>query len=295
MLRAKTFLVLTIAAAFAAVANAANFSGTSALQFTKRAVDFGPRPSGSAANQKLQAYILNELKLDGCTVSEDAFVAQTPRGAVPMKNIIAKFAGKSGRAIVITGHFDTKYYPGRNFVGANDGGSSTGFLLELGRVLAGQPRTDNIYLVFFDGEEAVREEWAGEDNLYGSRHLAERWRKDGTITRIKALINVDMIGDKNLDMKRDPNSSTTLNKLVWSTAAELGYQAYFVDQPLPMEDDHQPFLKLRVPAIDLIDFDYGLNNRFWHEDTDTMDKLSAQSLEIVGTVVVEVIHRLERQ
>src|SRR5580698_10538003 len=156
MLRAKTFLVLTFAAA---VANAANFSGASALQFTKRAVDFGPRPSGSAANQKLQAYILNELKLDGCTVSEDAFVAQTPRGAVPMKNIIAKFAGKSGQAIVITGHFDTKNYPGRNFVGANDGGSSTGFLLEMGRVLAKEPRTDDVYLVFFDGEEAVREEW----------------------------------------------------------------------------------------------------------------------------------------
>ncbi|MGD1091354.1 MAG: M28 family peptidase [Bryobacteraceae bacterium] len=295
MLRAKTFLVLTFAVAVAAVANAANFSGASALQFTKRAVDFGPRPSGSAANLKLQAYILNELKLDGCTVSEDAFVAQTPKGAVPMKNIIAKFPGKSGHAIVITGHFDTKNYPGRNFVGANDGGSSTGFLLEMGRVLAKEPRADDVYLVFFDGEEAVREEWEGEDNLYGSRHLAERWRKDGTITRIKALINVDMIGDKNLDMKRDPNSSPALNKLVWSTAAELGYQAYFLNANLPMEDDHQPFLKLRVPAIDLIDFNYGLDNRFWHEDTDTMDKLSAQSLEIVGTVVVEVIHRLERQ
>jgi len=295
MLRAKTFLVLTFAVAVAAVANAANFSGASALQFTKRAVDFGPRPSGSAANLKLRAYILNELKLDGCTVSEDAFVAQTPKGAVPMKNIIAKFPGKSGHAIVITGHFDTKNYPGRNFVGANDGGSSTGFLLEMGRVLAKEPRADDVYLVFFDGEEAVREEWEGEDNLYGSRHLAERWRKDGTITRIKALINVDMIGDKNLDMKRDPNSSPALNKLVWSTAAELGYQAYFLNANLPMEDDHQPFLKLRVPAIDLIDFNYGLDNRFWHEDTDTMDKLSAQSLEIVGTVVVEVIHRLERQ
>jgi Zn-dependent M28 family amino/carboxypeptidase len=212
-----------------------------------------------------------------------------------MKNIIAKFPGKSGHAIVITGHFDTKNYPGRNFVGANDGGSSTGFLLEMGRVLAKEPRADDVYLVFFDGEEAVREEWEGEDNLYGSRHLAERWRKDGTITRIKALINVDMIGDKNLDMKRDPNSSPALNKLVWSTAAELGYQAYFLNANLPMEDDHQPFLKLRVPAIDLIDFNYGLDNRFWHEDTDTMDKLSAQSLEIVGTVVVEVIHRLERQ
>ncbi len=292
MLRAKTFLLLIFSVLFA---NAANFSGTSALEFTKRSVDFGPRASGSEANSKLQAYILNQLKLDGCTITEDAFVARTPKGSVPMKNIIAKFAGKSGRAIVITGHFDTKNYPGRKFVGANDGGSSTGFLLEMGRVLARQPRTDDVYLVFFDGEEAVREEWEGEDNLYGSRHLAEVWRKDGTLLRIKALINVDMIGDKNLDLKRDPDSSSRLNQLVWSTAAELGYQAYFVNDNLPMEDDHEPFLKLRVPAIDVIDFDYGLNNRFWHEDTDTMDKLSAQSLEIVGIVVVEVIHRLEMQ
>jgi len=292
MFRAKTFLILTLTAVAAV---AADFSGTSALEFTKSVVALGPRPSGSEANLKQQAYILSQVKLDGCTVSEDAFTAATPKGQVAMKNIIAKFPGKSGKAIVISGHFDTKFYPGRNFVGANDGGSSTGWLLELARALAKQPRIDDVYVVWLDGEEAVREEWGGEDNEYGSRHLAERWRMDGTLTRIKALINVDMIGDKNLTIKKDPNSTPRLNQLVWSTAAELGYQRNFVNESLPMEDDHEPFLKLRVPAIDVIDFDYGLNNRFWHEDTDTMDKLSAQSLEIVGKVMLEVIHRLERQ
>src|SRR6266851_2104127 len=161
MFRSKAILILVICAA---VASAASFSGASALDFTKKAVAFGPRPAGSEANHKLQGYILSQLKLDGCEVIEDAFTAKTPKGDIAMKNVIAKFPGKSGRAIVITGHYDTKLFPGRKFVGANDGGSSTGLLLELAHVLARHPRTDDVYLVWFDGEEAIREEWAGEDN-----------------------------------------------------------------------------------------------------------------------------------
>jgi len=280
---------LLLPATFAA---AASFSGASAFEFTKKAVAFGPRPPGSDANHKLQAYILSEIRKDGCEVTEDTFTAPTPtNGDVAMKNIIARFPGKSGRAIVISGHYDTKLFPKRKFVGANDGGSSTGLLLEMARVLARQPRKDDVYLVWFDGEEAFREEWAGTDNLYGSRHLAEKWRHDKTLTRIKALINVDMIGDKSLDIKKETNSTPSLIKLVWSTASELGYQAYFLDEPYPTEDDHMPFLKLGVPSLDIIDFNYPP----WHTDDDTIDKISAQSLEIVGTVVAEVIHRLELQ
>jgi Zn-dependent M28 family amino/carboxypeptidase len=206
-----------------------------------------------------------------------------------MKNIIARFPGKSGRGIAITGHFDTKLFPGRNFVGASDGGSSTGFLLELSRVLAHQPRVDDVYLVFFDGEEAFGE-WTDTDSLYGSRHLADKWRKDGTLTRLKALINIDMIGDKNLDIKQETQGNAALRKLVWSAAAELGYGAFFQNDQQGEEDDHMPFVKLGVPAIDVIDIDYPP----WHKDTDTMDKLSARSFDIVGTVIVEAIHRLER-
>jgi glutaminyl-peptide cyclotransferase len=284
-LTAATLTILT-----ALTASAASFSGTDALDFTRRAVAFGPRPPGSEAIQKLEAYIVEQLKLDGCDITEDPFTAQTPKGQFAMKNVICKFPGKSGRAIVITGHFDTKLFPGRKFVGAEDGGSSTGLLLELGRVLAHQPRKDDVYLVFFDGEEAFREQWEGEDNLYGSRHLAERWRKDGTLTHIVGLINVDMIGDKNLVIKQDTNSNAGLRKMIWSTAADLGYQAYFVNDTISEEDDHLPFVKLGVPAVDVIDIDY----RPWHTDQDTLDKISAQSLEIVGTVVAEVIHRLEQ-
>jgi len=296
----QSFLILlSLAGMTAAVAEAANFSGAAALEFTRHAVEFGPRPPGSEANHRLQAYILAQLKSCACEVREDPFTAQTPKGAIAMKNIIARFPGKStgepARWIVITGHYDTKLFPGRKFVGANDGGSSTGLLLELAQVLAHLPRINDVVLVWFDGEEAIREEWAGTDNLYGSRHLAERWRRDQTYTRIKALINVDMIGDKNLDIMQELNSDPGLRRLVQRTASDLGYKAYFLDGGQPTEDDHTPFLKIGVPAIDLIDFNYGPDNKYWHEDSDTMDKLSAQSLGIVGTMVQELIERLERQ
>ncbi len=274
---------------------AEQISGKQALEFTKRVVDFGPRPSGSEANRALQNYILTQLKTCRCEVVEDAFTATTPRGQIAMKNIIAKFPAKARpgiqpRAIAVTGHFDTKYFPGRKFVGASDGGSSTGILLEFARVLAGEPRTDDIYLVFFDGEEAVGE-WSDTDSVYGSRHIAERWRRDGTLGRLKALINLDMIGDKNLNIRQEGNSTPFLRKLVWSTAAELGYKAYFLDEQIGEDDDHMPFIKMGAPAIDIIDIDYPP----WHTDNDTMDKLSASSMEIVGTVILEVVHKLERQ
>jgi glutaminyl-peptide cyclotransferase len=209
---------------------------------------------------------------------------------VAMKNILAKFPGKSGKAIVVTGHFDTKYFASGKFVGASDGGSSTGLLLELAQVLQGQKRADDVYIVFFDGEEAVGD-WSDTDSLYGSRHLAERWKKDGMLYKIKALINVDMIGDKNLNVQPDMNSTAVLRRLVWKAAADLGYASSFPNDPLTIDDDHMPFIKLGVPSVDLIDFDY----QAWHKEDDTMDKLSAKSLEIVGAVVVEVIARLERQ
>ncbi len=180
MFALKPIWIATLVLGLAATADAAGVSGKSAFEYTRRAVAFGPRPPGSAANLALQKYIIAELQQDGCEVIEDAFRAQTPQGTIAMKNIIAKFPGKGGdrRAIAITGHFDTKFFPGRKFVGASDGGSSTGLLLELARVLAHQSRTDDVYLAFFDGEEAFGE-WTASDSLYGSRHLAERWRKDG--------------------------------------------------------------------------------------------------------------------
>lgn len=279
MLAKHTLLAL----AGAGLAAAADFSGASALEFARRAVEFGPRPAGSAANRQLQLYILEQLKSCGCQVIEDAFTAR-----VPMRNIMARFPGSSGRAIAVTGHFDTKDLPGGRFVGANDGGSSTGLLLELARALAGQPRLDDIYLVWFDGEEAFGE-WSASDSVWGSKHLAERWRADGTLARLKALINVDMIGDRDLNILDELNSTPELRRLAAAVAADLGYEAHFSAGQEAMEDDHLPFLALGAPAIDLIDFDY----EHWHQDSDTLDKISAKSLEIVGRVVLEMVRRLE--
>jgi glutaminyl-peptide cyclotransferase len=279
-------------ALWAALACAADSSGESALRFTVRAVEFGPRPSGSEANAKLQTYIQTQLKSFGCTVQEDAFTTDTPLGPKKMKNIIVKLPGSSGKAVVITGHYDTKVMPLIQFVGANDGGSSTGLLLELARALAKAPRKDDIYLVWFDGEEAVAE-WSDTDSLYGSRHLAEKWGADGTLTKVKALINVDMIGDKDLKLVRDPNSTDWLRDLFWKTAADLGYSAHLSNLIDPISDDHMPFLRRGVQALDLIDFDYGPNNGYWHTEQDTVDKLSAASFDVMGKVLIEALHRLE--
>jgi len=266
------------------------FSGAEALAFTGRAVAFGPRPDGSPAIAKLRAFIRQQLASRGCEVTGDAFTAETPDGPLPMENIIAKFPGKSGKAIAITGHYDTKKLA--NFVGANDGGSSTGFLLELAAVLQNRPRIDNIYLVFFDGEEAVRD-WTATDSVYGSRHLAQKWTADGTNRRLKALINVDMIGDKNIRILWDGNSAASLREMFWNTADTLGYREYFPREGGPIEDDHMPFIDEGVRALDVINF--GSQNTFWHTPKDTMDKLNAHAFQVVGDVLVKVVGELEEQ
>lgn len=284
----KVFLIF-----WASAALAGDFSGASALEFTAKMVSFGPRPPGSAAIRKLQHYIVTQLKTYRCEVSEDAFTAQTPVGPVNMKNIIARFPGKSGRAIAFSGHYDTKVFRGFRFVGANDGGASAGFLLEMARVLAGKPRKDDVYLVWFDGEEAFGE-WSATDGIYGSRHLAGKWSQDGTAQRLMALINVDMIGDKDLEIRQEMNSAASVRRLVWQTAADLGYSRYFPNTQISIEDDHMPFVRIGAPAIDLIDFSYGPDHSWWHTDKDTLDKLSARSLQIVGDVLLEVLRRLEK-
>jgi Zn-dependent M28 family amino/carboxypeptidase len=285
-------LIFCLAASCAVPAFARPFSGEKALAFTREAVADGPRPSGSPAIEHLRVQILAELKRTGCKVSFDDFTATTPDGAVKMRNIICTFPGKSGRAIVITGHYDTKKQPG--FVGANDGGSSTGFLMELAAASAGAPRTDDLVIVFFDGEEAVKQ-WQDGDNTYGSRHLAETWKNDGMLGKIKALINVDMIGDKDLDLIYDTNSTTDLRNLVWTVAEKSGYGAHFPRTPSAMEDDHIPFIQAGVKSLDLIDFTFGPRNQYWHTTQDTMDKLSANSFAIIGAVVMDSIRELEAQ
>jgi Zn-dependent M28 family amino/carboxypeptidase len=277
----------------AAALAAADFNGESALAFTRKAVSFGPRPPGSAAIGRMQTWIVQELKAMGWRVNEDAFTARTPRGPITMRNIVARLPGGSRRMIVLTGHVDTKQIPGVRFLGANDGGASTGFLLEMARVLPSRPRQDELVLVFFDGEEAFGE-WSETDGIYGSRHLAERWAADGTAGRIRALINVDMIGDRDLGIVQEMNSSPALRNLVWTVAREMGYGKYFLNSQGYIEDDHMPFVRAGVPALNLIDFDYGPNNSWWHTAADTLDKLSPRSFQIVGDVLLETLRRLQQ-
>jgi glutaminyl-peptide cyclotransferase len=288
------FLPAVLVLSIAALLGAADFNGNEALDFTKKAVAFGPRPPGSAANRQLRAFIKNQIRVGGGRLVDDAFTAATPAGPVQMQNIICVFPGTSGRTVVFTGHFDTKLFPGRRFVGANDGGSSTGLLLELMRALASVSHKDEIDIVWLDGEEAFKE-WSDRDGVYGSRHLAEKWAGDGSLPRIRALINVDMIGDSGLGIVQELNSNAALRKLVWQVAGEKGYGKYFLDYTLTLEDDHVPFLKRGVPALDLIDFDYGPDNSFWHTDRDTIDKLSAHSFQVVGDVLLDLVRRFNSQ
>jgi glutaminyl-peptide cyclotransferase len=268
------------------------FSGESALEATRKIAALGPRPVASPAHRKMEELIVQQLRGYGCEVEQDVFTAATPLGRKRMNNIIAKVRGTSGKLVVLSGHYDTMLSRDMKFVGANDGGSSAGFLLELGRVLCGRPSKHDVYLVWFDGEEALVT-WTAEDSLYGSRQTAHRWSTDGTLARLIGLINVDMIGDRDLRILNDQTSTASLRRLVWSTAAELGYSQHFLTTPGSVTDDHHPFLEAGVPALDLIDFDYGPQNSYWHTEEDTVDKLSPRSFQIVGEVLLRVLRKLE--
>ncbi len=269
-----------------------SFAGPAAFAQTKQAVSFGQRPSGSPSLNKLRDWITSQLKGIGGKFSADSFQGQTPTGPIPMTNLIVKFAGTSGKAIVVTGHYDTKNIPMVNFVGANDGGSSTGFLLEFARVIATSKHRDDIYVVFFDGEEALGN-WTDTDSRYGSRHLSAKWLADGTLSRIRALINVDMIGDKNLDLADDENSSQSLRTKLKTVADRLGDSKYLRSDPGAIDDDHKPFAELGVNVLDVIDLDYGPNGTYWHTAADTMDKLSVRSFQITGDLVLGLVRDLD--
>jgi Zn-dependent M28 family amino/carboxypeptidase len=219
----------------------------------------------------------------------ERFTYDTPLGRHQMQNIIAVPAGREPqRPVVISGHYDTKLLP--DFVGANDGGSSTGFLLEMSRVLCRSQQ--DVMLVWLDGEEAFKD-WTDTDSLYGSRAQAEIWKRNGTASRIRALINVDMIGDRDLELVHEWNSTKWLRELVWKVGRELGYGKHFGENAGAITDDHIPFLQAGIPALDLIDFDYGPFNRYWHTERDTLDKLSAESFQVIGDVLLRVIEVLE--
>lgn len=254
----------------------------------KTLVEFGPRPAGSEAIEKTRAYIVAELKKAGLQPQLDAFDARTPRGFRKMVNIRATRPGSKPTIIALTGHYDTKVFD-FPFVGASDGGSSAAWLLEMARATANLKLENTLEIIFFDGEEAVVE-WTADDSVYGSRHDVERRTRDRSLQQLKALILVDMIGDKNLDIKKEAQSTDWLKNIIWNTARSLGYTREFPNDSLEVSDDHIPYLKAGVPSVDLIDFDYPA----WHTAEDTLDKTSGRSLKVVGDVVYFSLPEIDR-
>jgi glutaminyl-peptide cyclotransferase len=271
------------------------FNSARAMQYVKEIVAFGPRPIGSANHKKVEDYIHAHLK--GDQVEDDAFIIDTSEGKFPVRNIIAKYPGTRDGIVVIASHYDTNY-PLRdtNYVGANDGASSSALLLEIANQLRGKKLDGySVWLLWDDAEEAIKLPWTDTNSVYGVRHLAQKWQDDGTIKNIKAFILEDMIGDADLNIERDENSTPWLEDLIYQAATRLGYQSHFFARTVPMEDDHKPFMQRNVPSADLIDFEYGYNNVFWHTTQDTVDKLSPKSLEIVGTVTLETVQMLDKK
>lgn len=264
-------------------------AGERALEWTREFVDLGPRPAGSESLAVEHEIIIQALSRLSCAIEVDAFVAKTPVGALLMRNIIARFGPPGDSPVmVVSGHYDTLRMDG--FVGANDGGSSAGFLMALAERLdrAGQ---HGVWLVFFDGEESTVQ-WRDLDHTYGSRRLAARWIADDTVSRIRALINVDMIGDADLELVFEGNSDPILRETVWDLGSDLGYGRSFGRSIGYIEDDHIPFLRAGVPSLVLIDFNYGPRNSYWHTQHDTIDKLDRRSFATVMHVIEAAIEKL---
>lgn len=266
------------------------FDSSRAWEHLRQQVAIGPRPSGSAGNVKNRDYIKAQMAALGIKTAEQPFEGATPLGPVKMVNIIATIPGKSPERIVLGSHFDTKLFRDIRFVGASDGASSTAALIELARVLKARKELPFTYeLLFLDGEEAVVE-WQGTDNTYGSRFYVEAARKSGSLKPLRAFILLDMIGDRDLTIRRESNSTRWLTDIVWATARKAGH-SQFMDEETTIEDDHIPFVKAGVPSLDIIDLDYP----HWHEASDTLDNVAARSLQIVGDVVVAALPQIEQR
>ena len=295
------FLVVFLITPFAAFAQ--HFDGAGAYEYAREFAAIGPRWPTGPGHVKAEEFLRTHFQRDHDQLEEDTFTANTPIGPVPMCNFIVRFPGAKPGVIVLATHYETNY-PLRtiNFVGANDGASTTGLLMSIADRLRDQAAHSpskkldgySVWLVFFDGEEAIQQ-WSASDSTYGSRHLAAKWGRDGTLNQIKAFLLADMIGDKELDIQRETRSTAWLVSVVADAAKKFGYQRYFFQQEMEVEDDHLPFVERGVPSIDVIDLDYGPNNSYHHTAQDTMDKISAHSLTIDGDVFLESIRLIDQR
>ena len=259
-------------------------------------VALGPRPAGSRALEETRAYIEGELRDMGLEPVREPFEADTPVGPIPMANIVVDLPGpaEDSPLVVLCTHYETKLFD-FEFVGANDGGSGTAVLIELARLLAARDNPLAYRILFLDGEEAIRRYWADPDNRYGSRHHVEQLERSGLLPRVKACVLLDLVGDKKLRLTHDEFSDSQFLAAFFDAARENGLGAHVGARRQPVKDDHLSFMDAGIRSVDLIDLDYGPNNRHWHSPGDTLENVSADSLGVIGRIVLLGLPRLEQQ
>jgi glutaminyl-peptide cyclotransferase len=271
----------------------AQLDGSAALEEVRAFLAVGPRVSGTEGGRRAADYLAARLKAFGVTPSIDRFADQVPAGTQTFYNVTGRVSGSGEGLIVLVSHFDTKAGIAEGFSGANDSGSSTGLLLELAELVARQWHGGpDILLAFVDGEECTVR-YGINDGLHGSRRLASQLKQ--ARADVRAVIVLDMIGDRNLDVTIPRNTTSSLVSHVFDVAREQGVRHRFSLLHGEIIDDHVPFLNAGFPAVNLIDFNYGSApglNDYWHTPLDTLDKLSPQSLQVVGRVVIGVLRRL---
>jgi len=258
-------------------------------------VEIGPRPSGSAEIETCRRWIESELRGIGLEAVRETFTAPTPAGDIEFSNVLAELPGTDPKAgwILLASHYDTKRMPFR-FVGANDSASSTAVLIEIARVLAQGPKRAITYrFAFFDGEEAVREEWIGEDNTYGSRHHVKVLKANGRLETLRALVLLDMVGDKDFKLTNDTLSDRKLKEIFSKAAREIGLGKHVGGKSMEVRDDHVPFLLAGVRVVDLIDLDFGPDNSYWHTAKDIPENCSKESLDAAGRIALRGLADLE--
>ena len=261
-------------------------------------VALGPRDSGTPGAERAAGYLAGRFEALGLAVRVDAFTEATPRGPTTFRNVIGILPGNGTERILVGSHYDTKSGISGDFAGANDSGSSTGLLLELARVARasgyGPGAGPDLWFVAFDGEECMVR-YGRQDGFHGSRRLARQLEEDGAVASTRAVIVLDMIGDRDLRVTIPRNSTPELVRLALAAAEAEGARHAFGLYPYDILDDHAAFLDLGIPAIDLIDFAYGDApgaNNYWHTPADTMDKISAESLGAVGRVTLRMLNAL---
>jgi Zn-dependent M28 family amino/carboxypeptidase len=299
-----TLLLTLLAPALHAQKASAQFSGQTAYKLTEQLLQVAPkRFNGSPGHLKAEEFIKQHFAPEAVkgNLETDTFTTNTPAGPQTMRNYIVRYPGKKDGVIVLASHYETNY-PLRDieFYGANDGAATTSLLIEIGNVLRTHPPEGySVWLVFDDGEEAVKS-WNASDSLYGTRHLAAKWANDGTLGKIKAFLVADMIADKDLNIDYVDNSTPWLLDMLKVAAKNTGHSTNIFKFHEGEEDDHLPFAQRGVPVLDVIDAHYGpvtesTPDGYHHTAEDTLDKISARSLQISGDILIEMIRLINQR